>query len=164
MSGVSLQGVANGADVVRRVSLMEWQSFRSRSDILEFPRFVAQLLYASPSVACRGLLRIDLEYPAQRRSRSSVFIDGCHNKLHLFDHYQNMALGPEAELTNRKGDVARRCVVPGLVPGIHVLLLRTRKDVDGRAKPDQDTVIRRCQLPHLIRLGPLAYDFGRIVW
>jgi|GraSoiStandDraft_29_1057270.scaffolds.fasta_scaffold1323938_2 hypothetical protein len=33
-----------------------------------------------------------------------------------------------------------RFVMPGLVPGIRVLLFRARKDVDGRDKPGHDVV------------------------
>ena len=29
-------------------------------------------------------------------------------------------------------------VMPGLVPGIHVLVVRAQKDVDGRDKPGHD--------------------------
>jgi hypothetical protein len=32
--------------------------------------------------------------------------------------------------------------MPGLVPGIHVLRLGTKKDVDGRDKPGHDEVWR----------------------
>jgi len=32
-------------------------------------------------------------------------------------------------------------VMPGLDPGIHVLLLRRRKDVDGRVKPGHDDLL-----------------------
>jgi hypothetical protein len=31
--------------------------------------------------------------------------------------------------------------MPGLVPGIHVFLLRRNKDVDGRVKPGHDDVV-----------------------
>jgi hypothetical protein len=31
--------------------------------------------------------------------------------------------------------------MPGLVPDIHVLLLATRKDVDGRDKPGHDDAV-----------------------
>jgi hypothetical protein len=31
-------------------------------------------------------------------------------------------------------------VMPGLVPGIHVLKCRCRKDVDGRDKPGHDEI------------------------
>ena len=34
-----------------------------------------------------------------------------------------------------------KCVMPGLVPGIHVFLIRSSKqDVDGRDKPGHDGV------------------------
>jgi hypothetical protein len=31
-------------------------------------------------------------------------------------------------------------VMPGLVPGFHVLIFTTRKDVDGRDKPGHDGI------------------------
>jgi hypothetical protein len=35
-------------------------------------------------------------------------------------------------------------VMPGLVPGIHVLKVNSREDVDGRDKPGHDDEQRRC--------------------
>jgi hypothetical protein len=35
--------------------------------------------------------------------------------------------------------------MPGLVPGIHVLLPSRKKDVDGRAKPGHDGVCCACR-------------------
>ena len=37
-----------------------------------------------------------------------------------------------------KWGLSASIVMPGLVPGIHVLASRSRKDVDGRDKPDHD--------------------------
>ncbi|SHK06133.1 hypothetical protein SAMN05444159_2312 [Bradyrhizobium lablabi] len=36
-----------------------------------------------------------------------------------------------------------KLVMPGLVPGIHVLQVENKKDVDGRDKPGHD-VVRKC--------------------
>jgi hypothetical protein len=36
------------------------------------------------------------------------------------------------------GDAGLSFVMPGLVPGIHVLLVDCEKDVDGRVKPGHD--------------------------
>jgi hypothetical protein len=37
-----------------------------------------------------------------------------------------------------RGGECKKLVMPGLVPGIHVLLYRGKKDVDGRDKPGHD--------------------------
>src|SRR5690242_640398 len=42
--------------------------------------------------------------------------------------------------------------MPGLVPGIHVLLFRCAKDVDGRVKPGHDEPIEPDQNTFLIQL------------
>src|ERR1700722_435528 len=36
--------------------------------------------------------------------------------------------------------------MPGLVPGIHVLLTCAKQDVDGRAKPGHDEIYRKCAI------------------
>jgi hypothetical protein len=41
-------------------------------------------------------------------------------------------------------------VMPGLVPGIHVLLLLGRKDVDGRDRPGHDEFVGKMQFHRCI--------------
>ena len=48
--------------------------------------------------------------------------------------------------------------MPGLVPGIHVLGSRSKKDVDGRDVQREDALLRWCPTttkPFLRRYGPI---------
>jgi hypothetical protein len=43
--------------------------------------------------------------------------------------------------------VAKKLVMPGLEPGIHVFLIRCYKDVDGRAKASGSDAVLRTAMP-----------------
>jgi hypothetical protein len=62
--------------------------------------------------------------------------------------------------TDAAGDLKR--VMPGLVPGIHVLHLRDQKDVDGRDLRAFTPVFDGL-CPAMTALKPVAYDVPRIV-
>jgi hypothetical protein len=46
--------------------------------------------------------------------------------------------------------------MPGLVPGIHVLRRRKRKDVDGRVKPGHDSEESEGEIPWVTKQNPPA--------